>query len=266
MSSLFDDVIGHETIVRLLSSYVLHPAPAYLLFGPPGAGKRKIAERFIGALLGSGQIRIHPDFILLDVLEGKKQISVEQVRELRERISMRPMIAPRVVVYLPHAGRLNESGMNALLTVLEEPPAGAVFVLVAEDVSRIPATVLSRVVQIPFLATASGDAVSVFASAFFAAQTLGARLRVIEDLAKSCDANEDPERAWQETLGAAMREWRGEGMIFGIALVAARRLIGSSVSPRVALEAGAVRMSGDADREARRLMPTHVPRTLPLLF
>src|SRR6185369_10150232 len=98
-------------------------------------GKRTIAEQFVRALLGrpidDPYWKAQADLVLLEPEEGKTQISVEQVRDARTRLSMRPMSAPRVVAYIPHADRLNESGTNALLKVLEEPPAGAVFVLVA---------------------------------------------------------------------------------------------------------------------------------------
>lgn len=256
---------------KILEASTRHPAPAYLLYGPPNAGKRDAAHAFICQLLGIESLAAHPDLAILDADEGKKQISVERVRELKERVSLRPAVAPRVVAYLPHADRLNESGSNALLKVLEEPPAGAVFVLVAEDPSRLPATVRSRVVHVPFRGVASEEGETSFAADLLDAKTLGAKLRVIDELAKRCESDDDAERAWRESLLASMGSSllsRGapEDVVFGVALIAALRFVGSPVSPRVALEAGAVRMSANAEREAKNLMPTHAPRTLPLLF
>jgi replication-associated recombination protein RarA len=75
-------------------------------------------------------------------------ISVESVRELRARLSSRPVLAPRRVAFLPEAERLNDEGANALLKCLEEPPAGAVFVMAARDASRLPATILSRAITL----------------------------------------------------------------------------------------------------------------------
>lgn len=260
---------------KILEASTRHPAPAYLLYGPPNAGKRVAAEEFICQLLGIDALAAHPDLAVLDVEEGKKQISVDRVRELKERVSLRPAVAPRVIGYIPHADRLNESGSNALLKVLEEPPAGAVFVLVAEDPSRLPATLRSRVVQVPFrtppaLSGEEGETGS-WADDLLAAKMLGARLRVIDELAKRCESDDDPERAWRGTLIASMGNFfssRGEPerIIFGIALITALRFVGSPVSPRIALEAGAARMSANAEREAKNLLPTHVPRALPPLF
>lgn len=312
MKTLFADLIGHATITRLLSAFLKNPAPAYLFSGAPHLGKRTVAEFFVQALLRTPSEDLpqhplsHPDVIFLDALEGKKQISVEQVRSLRGRLSLRPMHAPRVVAYLPHADRLHEAGLNALLKVLEEPPAGAVFVLVVEDSSRLPGTVLSRVAHLPFQIVpereihdgllrrglseeeASRRARSSrgrpglailppddprgqrFIGAFLAAETLGARLRMIEETAKACESSENPEEAWRYALdfsSASPALGNAAGVIFGIALLAAHRLIGSSSSPRLALDAAAVRMSGSfLEEEARLLLPTHLPRTMPLLF
>lgn len=308
-SSPFDGIIGHATIVRLLSSSLAHPAPAYVFVGRPHLGKRSVAEKFVNALLQSDQ-PVHPDLILLEPEEGKKQISVEQVRDARERLSMRPTVAPRVVAFLPTADRLNESGTNALLKVLEEPPAGAVFVLIAEDIGRLPATVLSRSVVMRFgnvstkeivaglvargvgqkdaekravlsrgcpgLAIeppGSENAGTSFVRGFFSATTLGARLSRIDELAKTCDASADPNATWRDAILSAMRatgdilpQKSVEATIFGIALVTALKWIGGAISPRLALEAGALRLSTSPNEEVRRLFPTHVPRLLPLVY
>ncbi len=246
---------------------------AHLFSGPPSSLKREKAMEFIAGLLGTGVGSrtsgvVHPDLIVLDAEEGKKQISIDQVRELKERVFLKPAVAPRVVAYLPHADRLNESGMNALLKVLEEPPAGAIFVLVAEDVGRFPATLMSRVLHTPVRAERDAEASSPFVEEFLLARTLGARLRIVDELAKNCDASEDPEGEWRRALRMNVKsDADASRVIFGIGLLQALRSVGSSISPRIMLEATAVRMSGaHLDEEARRLMPTHVPRTMPLLF
>ena len=241
-SQFFQGVIGHRAIVRILEASLAHPAPAYVLVGQPHLGKRMVAEAFVAGLVGGGALRAHPDVIILEPEEGKKQVSVDQVRELRERVSLRPMVAQRVVVLIPAADRLNESGTNALLKMLEEPPADAVFVLVAEDVSRLPATVLSRSVVLRFDLVAreeillglaarnippseaelrarechgrpglavepseKKDSGALFVEDFLQAKTLGARLTFIEYLTKSCDAQEDTTAAWRDVLLSAMR-------------------------------------------------------------
>lgn len=242
--------IGHEAIVRILEASLKDPAPAYLLVGPAHLGKRTLAERYVRSLLelplSDGHWKAHPDVFVLEAIEGKAQISVEQVRDLRERVSMRPVRAPRLVVYIPTADRLNESGTNALLKVIEEPPAGAVFVLVAEDLGRLPLTVRSRSVVLPFgsvpvqaisealcargvdpavaqaraqgsrgrpgLAVDSQNVTaggSVFVRQFLQAKNAGSRLSFIEELSKACDSAEEPAQAWREELLFAMQELSG---------------------------------------------------------
>jgi DNA polymerase-3 subunit delta' len=146
----FADVVGHQAVTGLLRRALERPHHAYLLIGGDGLGAHAIAERFVRTLLNHPQGRslsAHPDAVVLAREQGegsKSQISIEAVRAARERMMQRPVMAPRVVAYLPDADRLNDAGANALLKILEEPPAEAVFVLVAEDISRLPATIKSR--------------------------------------------------------------------------------------------------------------------------
>jgi hypothetical protein len=306
--------IGHEAIVRILEASLNDPAPAYLLVGPAHLGKRTLAERYVSLLLGlePGDLhwRAHPDVFLLDVLEGKTQISVEQVRELRERVALRPMRALRLVVFIPAADRLNESGTNALLKVIEEPPAGAVFVLVAEDLGRLPLTVRSRSVVLPFgnvpfrfiadgleargihpteaLARAMssrgrpGLAIdsqnitaggSVFVRQFLQAKNAGFRLSFTEELARACDSSEEPAVAWREALLFAMRElgaWFGReperALVLGLAVLSALHAVGTAVSPRLALEACAVRLDAEPAADLPHLLSSLMPKPLPSIY
>lgn len=306
--------IGHEAIVRILDASLKDPAAAYLLVGPAHLGKRTLAERYIRLLLElppeDPHWHSHPDVFVLETAEGKAQISVEQVRDLRERVSMRPVRAPRLVVYLPAADRLNESGTNALLKVIEEPPAGAVFVLVAEDVGRLPLTVRSRSVVLPFgnvpiqaiadglrargvnpteamaraqssrgrpgLAIDSQNVTaggSVFIRQFLQAKNAGNRLSFIDELAKACDSSEEPAVAWREALLFSMQElsgWLGRepvrASVTGLAVLTALHAVGTSVSPRLALEACAVRLDADPVYGLPQLLPSLMPKPLSSIY
>ncbi len=262
-------------IERFLEKSASQPSPAYMLHGPPRSEKRRLAEKFAATLLHHENTKTHQDFIVLTAEEGKKQISVDQVRAMmRERLFLRPIQAPRLVAYLPHADQLNESGMNCLLKVLEEPPADAVFILVTEDLHRLPATVVSRCVvlrcDVPrHVNSPHAERGEEFALAVIRARTLGARLAHIERFAKECDASDDPQAAWRDALLDAMRFpcVTNARIVFGVALLTALRFVGGPLSPRIALEAAATRLgSSDLDTEARFLMPSHAPRIIPLLF
>lgn len=172
----FSGIVGHEAATQVLWHALARPHHAYLLVGGDGLGAGTIAERFARALIGASlaadaAFSSHPDVVMLARLAGddptspshlrdnasggvaglrgagagpKAQISVEAVREFRERVSRKPIMASRIVAMVPEADLLNEAGGNALLKCLEEPPAGTVFVMAARNESRLPETVKSR--------------------------------------------------------------------------------------------------------------------------
>lgn len=303
--------IGNAAIVRILQHALAAPGTAYAIVGQAHLGKRTLAQAFVRALLQldpQESWQNHPDVCVLEAEEGKKQISVEQVRELRERLSMRPLRAPRMVTYVPAADSLNESGTNALLKVVEEPPAHAVFVLVAEDAGRLPATLKSRCVILPMNSVARADLVSGLitrgmdellantraesargrpgiaiappeqgergagAAQIFLSSLLGKRLKLIEDLAKACEVEASPQQAWREALHTMMAETsqllqkEPRATLLGLGLVIALRSVGSSISPRIFLEALAIRLDGEVNVEIERLLPKHISRGLSELF
>ena len=91
------------------------PAHAYLLHGPPGVGKRRAATVFAGELLGDRERTArgtHPDFYLLAPLGD--QIRIDDVRELRRDLHMRPFEASRRVYLVFAADTMNEDAADAL--------------------------------------------------------------------------------------------------------------------------------------------------------
>lgn len=246
---LTDGIIGHAHVLRLLEKWLEKPGFAYLFNGPSHLGKNLVAERFVRALAGTDtekNLRLHPDIVVFEAEEGKKEVSVKQVREARSRLYARPQFAPRMVAYLPCADRLNDEGFNALLKVMEEPPADAVFVGVAENLSRIPATILSRMVRVPFRLvphdeiviglksrgltqdsaqtkadTARGrpgfalldeDPFAPFRAAaekYAIGPKVGNRLAAIERMHKACESCEDANAAWRDALESCMQAVRG---------------------------------------------------------
>jgi hypothetical protein len=155
--SLFDRVIGHEKAKRLFALALKNPRHGYVLTGPDGVGVHVMAEAFVRELTDEYKgesLLAHPDICLLERESSekgsglKKEISVQAVRELKIRVSERPTIASRLVVYIPDADYLNEEGVNALLKCIEEPAVPTVYVLAAHAVGKLPSTLLSRLVEI----------------------------------------------------------------------------------------------------------------------
>jgi DNA polymerase-3 subunit delta' len=77
-------------------------------------------------------------------------IRIDQVRSLIEACQKRPQMAARKVFVLAPAEALNMNAANSLLKILEEPPADSHFLLITHQLSRLPATIISRCVRSDF--------------------------------------------------------------------------------------------------------------------
>ena len=155
----FDAVVGQEHVKEVLQSAIKQGrlAHAYLFSGPRGVGKTTTArllamsvgcsaapdERPCGECENCRLVREdrHPDVIEIDAASNN---SVDDVRELRERILLAPLLAPKKVIILDETHMMSKSAFNALLKTLEEPPEHVIFVFATTEPERMPATILSR--------------------------------------------------------------------------------------------------------------------------
>ena len=148
-----------DSVRRRAESAVKHLSHAYIISGPKGSGKERLAQWLAAAYVCSGEGakpcmtcpncrkaegNIHPDIIRVTVPEGKRNITVEQVRQLRADAYIRPNEAPRKVFVIENAQAMNDSAQNALLKVLEDGPAYLAFLLVAENPQQLLETIRSR--------------------------------------------------------------------------------------------------------------------------
>lgn len=156
----FDEMVGQEHVKEVLLGALRSKrlAQAYLFSGPRGVGKtssaRLIAQavsctgpepRPCGACEGCRLVREgrHPDVLEIDAASNN---SVEDVRDLRERILLAPILSPqdKKVVILDEAHMMSKSAFNALLKTLEEPPEHIIFIFATTEPERMPPTILSR--------------------------------------------------------------------------------------------------------------------------
>src|SRR5690349_21043652 len=148
----FNAVAEQGEAKRLLTAALAEgPAHAYLLHGAPGVGKRDLALLFAAELLGDHarvERRSHPDLYVLEPVGD--QIRIDDIRGLRRDLHMRPFEAARRVYLVFGADTMNEDAADALLKDLEEPPAYAVIVLIANDLGPLPETIRSRCQLVPF--------------------------------------------------------------------------------------------------------------------
>ncbi len=135
---------------------------AMLLSGPGGIGKRALA-RWLATLYLTGREDGesgpawpvppigHPDGVWIRPEEGKRRISVDQIRELVADIGLTSHAGGGKAAVIEPANAMTLNAANSLLKTLEEPPGDALIVLVADTLSAMPPTVLSRcaVLRVP---------------------------------------------------------------------------------------------------------------------
>lgn len=160
----FGEFLGNSHIKAALSSAASQDrfSHFYLISGPEGSGRHTLARVLAAAMLCTGEgerpcgacracrkLRSgsHPDFITVDDPE-KKTVPVELVRWAREDMFIRPNEGKRKIYLFPRAQNLGLPGQNALLKVLEEPPAYGVFLLLADNPERLLTTVRSRCTEL----------------------------------------------------------------------------------------------------------------------
>ena len=149
-----DCLIGHagtlRTFVDAWNHREEHPIhPVWMLTGPRGIGKATLAYKIAKMVYGNVG-----DFFIIDMernidKDGKKKsdgksISVFTVRATIEKMQMSSMSGGWRVVLIDPVDQLNTSSANAILKLLEEPPANTLFLLVTHQLSNVLPTVRSR--------------------------------------------------------------------------------------------------------------------------
>jgi DNA polymerase-3 subunit delta' len=165
MFKVFQRVQGHQKILQTFQ-YQLEKGrfpKTSLFYGPEGIGKRQIATCVTAALFcpqgACGQCSVcyrvfqgqHPDFHQMDVEKGKKQITIESIREIQETIQLTPFEAKSKVILVDRADKMNIQAANCFLKTLEEPPLDTYIFFITNQKSALLPTILSRLQCIRFL-------------------------------------------------------------------------------------------------------------------
>lgn len=172
-SQTFSQIVGQPLVVSMLqnSLYSGHIFPVYLLSGQRGCGKTSTARVFAAAVnckkldifkqkpkeqvlpclecqsclaMRAGN---HPDVIEMD---AASHTGVDNVRQIIEAASFMPLLGTRKVYLIDEAHMLSKAAFNALLKILEEPPASVIFLLATTDPHKIIETVTSRCFRLFF--------------------------------------------------------------------------------------------------------------------
>ena len=159
----FDKLLGNDQLKENLRAARCKGRLShfYLLSGPQGSGKHTLADLIAAAMLckePDGPCGIcrscrkilsgnHPDYITIDD-PTKKTVPVDLIREARADIFVRPNEGDKKIYLFPRAQDMGIPGQNALLKVLEEPPAYGVFLLLTDNPEKLLPTVRSRCVEL----------------------------------------------------------------------------------------------------------------------
>ena len=156
---VFSDVIGQEHITETLKKQVAEgrASHAYLFTGTRGTGKTTCAKILAKAVNCEHPVDGDPccqcpsclgleSGSFLDVLEldAASNNGVDQVRALRDEAIYAPANVKKRVYIVDEVHMLSTAAFNALLKILEEPPAHLMFILATTELHKVPATILSR--------------------------------------------------------------------------------------------------------------------------
>ena len=163
----FEALLGNERLRENLSRSLSrgHISHFYLISGPKGSGKHTLARLLAAAIHCTGAQKPcmqcaacrkvlsgnHPDYITIDDPE-KKTVPVDLIRQAKADIYVRPNEAEKKVYLFPRAQDMGIPGQNALLKVLEEPPAYGVFILLSDNPEKLLPTVRSRCTELTMTA------------------------------------------------------------------------------------------------------------------
>lgn len=161
----FDEVVGQEMTITALKNQIKEGRVhhAYIFSGTRGTGKTSVAKIFARAVNCLSPEGANPcneckvcrgilDESLFDVMEidAASNNSVDDIREIREHVAYAPAVAKKKVYIIDEVHMLSKGAFNALLKILEEPPAHALFILATTEPEKIPATILSRAQRFTF--------------------------------------------------------------------------------------------------------------------
>ncbi|MFH1838415.1 MAG: DNA polymerase III subunit delta' [Candidatus Kuenenbacteria bacterium] len=174
-------IVGHKKIIYFLQKSIDNNKlnHAYLFYGPAHLGKTTISENFLfkilcekkskcGKCIHCQQLKknIHSDVYFINKEENKKNITIEQIRILQEKLSKHSFLGSYKIIIINQAETLSLEAANCLLKSLEEPNPKTIFILIAENIKSLPKTIISRTQILKFLPVATEEIIDYLKKQF----------------------------------------------------------------------------------------------------
>lgn len=149
------DFVGNEPLKRHIADAIQSDrlSHAVIIEGQPGSGRRTLARILARTAACTGEnppcgvcssCRASQPADIHEILPAKGNITVDQIRDLRDMAYIVPNQSKKSVFIIPDAQLMNAQAQNALLKVFEEPPETAMFILTCEHTHQLLSTVISR--------------------------------------------------------------------------------------------------------------------------
>lgn len=143
------NMLYHSTTQEQLSQVVNNPYKVYLLYGQNGSGKYEAARGLAATILQEDSVAssydfVSPNLFIVEPQEGKQLITIEQIRTLIHQVWKTAVDDNGKVVVVRGVELLTESAANALLKNLEDIAPNTTFLLIADSLTKVLATIRSR--------------------------------------------------------------------------------------------------------------------------
>lgn len=140
-----EDVIGQEQVTKPLINALKNGKinHAYLLIGPRGCGKTSVA-RILAHAVNGFDYQLEDNYVDIIEIDGASNRGIDNIRELRDKAMIAPTNGKYKIYIIDEVHMLTKEAFNALLKILEEPPAHVIFIMATTDAHKVPVTITSR--------------------------------------------------------------------------------------------------------------------------
>jgi DNA polymerase III subunit delta' len=142
------NLVLHGNTVSHLNNLVSDPPHAILIAASSGSGKMSLAQNVVAKILNVEPPKVPThQYVKILAAPDRKTISIEDVRELQKFMQLKTIGKSRIrrAVIIEQAEHLTTEAQNALLKLLEEPPADTIIILTASHVRALLPTIRSRI-------------------------------------------------------------------------------------------------------------------------